>query len=1122
MINTSDRPIVLRSGRTLHDAILAALSRALDQLEPQLASLTRPQKINKHPFSAVFGLINHLPNVLLDDKFIEAAFDISQDTSQNTSNRAARESLKNYLRKHEVPADSLPQIKRGLKLALVDLWRQRVLLLPTVFTTAPNFPIQLIAHPLLEWLRSLTPVAPKPTDKGKTEARRLYYYGPRLLWATDWVTPSDINLTDIGALHRAAVLFHNQRSATVIGSAIQLPFTALASKALAAFGDQVEFGADDLSLYSKWTLGGHALEQSFEDFKSNPLATKPPRASSGGTKPKGTTPTTAAPNPEDSPDVYEALKKRFSTLRQSNRGDADWTKRELPSYPDREHVDLTAIAPAWVTAMRAFLHHRTHVKELRSQAEAMSVLNMLADYLFFYLPWWRELAESPRTSLPVSPRDFARFKFVTRHPAGSPNELPAPLLDVIRWRRKSKETIATAVHQLALFFSFVEVHFADDERIAGRTFRSPIKPDFDAPRINTKHKTNKVVIPKHLYGYLLFYAYALEDVGMKLEQQALDGTLQQNDAFSLRDRWIRLADFGISASVKHRMSSHLLTEVPNIFTWAPRKLKESDGVTREVAYLPDCTVLRLLITAVESGLRCQSVQWLDKKTWKSLCDATWRDSYTFPLLVNTDKVKTEPWTTYVVYRVWNMLKRQEAFQAQFTDADSFGPVLYEANPNSPFDPLEPLFRAPSAGTPVTDNAYHKAWVHLMIGFESFYREATGDRHIELFKLRPVRTQDGEIMVRPVDNSSEVLWCPLATVAVHTPHACRATFATNRKGPLELTDTAQLLGHSTEVVTAHYDKPSIEDLQDRLRASDEAICRDFMQFDADSDVHVRADKPESALVRSFSRDRNATVETFGFIPSVTLWTTSDTLHEDGLQLLKEGPMSRIRFRETHICPVGEECPLDVVERIGAPKRCGCCPLAMKCVEHLTAISAKCNQLLERIRYVHARIEALQLRNEPVAVLDQLWDELELDVNEYLGWELSERMLTSERQTAAELHTSFLVEQPEVVKRHLQRVSRSSSVAEFMLQRIADSNAYPSMTSPQIQAAAARVKRSLLARKGTDQLTWEDDGLDSIRDAASMLSIAMKSSGLSREQVAAALAAPTSDLALTLSAGGSNGR
>lgn len=332
MINTSERPIVLRSGRKLHNAILIALSKALELLKPQLASLTRPRRINSHPFSKIFGASNRRPKVLFDAKFIEVVFDISQDTSQNSSNRFARSSLKTYLLTHEVPITSLPELKRGLKLALVDLWRQRAVLLPTTFTTASNFPLHLIDHPLLTWLRSLTPVAPKPTDKGNTEVRRLYFYGPRLLWATDWASPSDISLTDIASLQRAASLYQNQRSAVVIGSAAQLPLSAVATRALAAFGDQVTFNAQDLTLYSRWVLGKHLLQQSFDEFKNASRTKTKANSTLRAPKSEKAEPSKFLPDPADAADVHEALKERFCALRRSNRGDTNWIETEVPSY----------------------------------------------------------------------------------------------------------------------------------------------------------------------------------------------------------------------------------------------------------------------------------------------------------------------------------------------------------------------------------------------------------------------------------------------------------------------------------------------------------------------------------------------------------------------------------------------------------------------------------------------------------------------------------------------------------------------------------------------------------------------------------------------------------------------
>ncbi len=327
--------------------------------------------------------------------------------------------------------------------------------------------------------------------------------------------------------------------------------------------------------------------------------------------------------------------------------------------------------------------------------------------------------------------------------------------------------------------------------------------------------------------------------------------------------------------------------------------------------------------------------------------------------------------------------------------------------------------------------------------------------------------------------------------------------------MSLSDSAQLLGHTDEIVTAHYTKPSFEDIQERLKESDIVQNNDFLQFEQSSEVHVRADKTESALVRSFSKDRSATIKAFQFMPGIRLWSTEDSLGPDeGLELLREGPMSRIRFRETHVCPVGEECPGDIIERIGAPRRCGCCPLAMRCVDHAPAIAAKRNQLMERIRFLHTRYKTLEAQGEPVAVLDELWDELELDANEYLGWQLSEELLANLPSTPSNAEPpELLVEQPEIVRRHLMRISRSTNAANLMLQRIADSNAYPSMTTPHVQIAASQVKRRLLAGVGHDAIDWNDDMSSSVADASRMLAVMMKATGLSREQASRAITAPT---------------
>jgi hypothetical protein len=101
----------------------------------------------------------------------------------------------------------------------------------------------------------------------------------------------------------------------------------------------------------------------------------------------------------------------------------------------------------------------------------------------------------------------------------------------------------------------------------------------------------------------------------------------------------------------------------------------------------------------------------------------------------------------------------------------------------------------------------------------------------------------------------------------------------------------------------------------------------------------------------------------------------------------------------------------------------------------------------------------------------------------------------------------VDRPDIVRRHLQKIARSCNRTELVLQRIADSNAYPTLSTPHVQAAAGRLKRRLLAGRKADEIeTWTDD-FEDLRSTAKLLSIMMKSSGKSLNDVAAFVDAPT---------------
>lgn len=1096
MINLTSRLHYMVRGAALHKAVQESISKVIEMLEEDGSRPSGPIDYQRFAFTTLFRKGTLPKGQKYDEAFLDAMLVVVQTLPPNYA-KAAMAELGKCSTVNTPPASGMRSLRRGLKLLLVDLWHRGALLLPTIFNAGPSFDLSHFSTTLIDWTRKFETDA-SPSD------RRLYYFGHRLLWATTWREPADVSLLEVAALTRARVRHQHGKSDEAIASASALPIGLFASRLREAFPDEVSYTVAELAQYSNWVLSHVVADVSLEDYDpdNRPARVRPPRPHRRK-KPHEEFPRETVENE----DPHEVILRNVRWLKKSARVQQDWRGGQYPTYVDREHVNVAALAKVWVECFEAFMHHRKVVKGYRDAESVLSSLNLLADYLFYYLPWWKELFPESRVELPLTPRALVRYTFVARHAPAPVSEVPVTLVDIIRMRR-SDETTRVSLHHLRLFFAFIETNYADDESVAGPSFKSPLNIEFDAPRAKAKGKTNKEVIPKHIYGYLLFYCYAVEAFGMHLEEMAKAGTLPLKRKALAAAAQFDAAAFGFVPSVKYRGQTHPLSHIPNVWAWVERTLKPSDGSPGANVYMPHPSPLRMLIASLETGLRVQSIQWLDRLGWCSLQGKTSPESYTFPLLVNTDKTKTHSWRTFIVYRVQHLLLRQVAFQRQFADADAYGPVDYEGLEDSPFDTISPLFRATGSGYPFSDNAYHRYWKFLMVGFEAFYHSVTGERHVRMYKLQPRLHDDGTPIVAHESYSESRPYCPISISPVHTPHSCRATFATNRKGVLALSDTAELLGHANEVVTAHYDKPDENDIRQRLVDSDTAIVADFAQFHEGAAGHVRADKPDSALVKSFTRNRAAAVQAFKFMPSIALWSTEDSKEEAlGLTLLREGPMSKIRYRETHICPVGEECPADILEQIGEPRRCGSCPLAMKCVDHLPAIAAKRNQLLERIKYLHNRREHLEERGEPHAVLDEVWEAIELDANELIGWQLSEEVLGNMLETPAEDGSVVLhVEQPEVVKRHLKRVSRSSTAVELMLQRIADSNAYPSLATPQVMLAANQVKRRLMAGQGLDALTFEQDGFDDLKGVSAMLALMMKTEGISMKQVAAELSAP----------------
>lgn len=1134
MINTSDRPLIKRRDE-LNIAVRMATGKVFQHLEAHYGKAPNPPTwgSTQHAFQYFFVDPDRLDTITFDEEFVQVVFDFVMLSSRNYGVSKSLSILDRFRIGRAVPGHALVAFRRGLRLLLLQLREDDALLLPVRFSVVSKVVSELTGSlcngELIKFLQAYRETPNRPHNASplrKDDARRLFSYGPRIIWATDWNCVEDVSIYEYAELHRALLSsvsssVSNEEHVSTI-SVPQMPWTLLLAELSLCYPTRVQYKKEDIGVYAEWMVSKRYRELSLTEFvekrkdiekekeqqrreKGKQYAEK---AYSREQQDRQLGKTSCTLHDLSKARTHTAIVEYFGACATRLRGGLDWLK-QVPAYPGREHIQLAEISSKWRNVFAAYLRFRSNVKGYETSRGIASVLNLFGDYVFLYLLWWKEIYPENKVSVPLTPRQFTRYAFVYRTTDEPIEVMPRTLLELIKLRRVSIDSQYAAIKQLALFFRFVESHYGDDEQIAGKDFRSPIYEEFDLPRVRRRTKTAKVIIPKGIYGYLLFYGYAVEAFGEYLLQQVLADKLSMSRTELRNHQTFQTDELGFVPLVRHRGKLYPVFEVPNIFVWTERIVKVPHGDER-CLYIPHLTILRLLLAAVETGLRLQGLQWLDIRIFDSLNKASNneaifsyepREDYIYRLLVNTDKTRDEPWTTEIVYRARCLLLREAEFQRMIVGSGINEEVPYEGRVSSRFAPIAPLFRSTSKKTPVSDHKYQQYWAEFLAAFERFYAGVVPGQKASFVTLGPIVGSDGKGKVAEIN---ERPYCPLSLRAIHTPHSCRATYATNRQGILETSDIAVQLGHLDEVVTTYYQKPRVEDLQARLEEADKVILVDFGVFDRNDATYIRADKPDSALVKGFTKDRKDTIRHFGFMPSITLWSSEDTKNDDpqGIDLLRTGPMSHLKFRETHICPVGEECPSDVVVKIGAPRRCGLCPLAMKCVDHLPAISAKKNELIERIRYLDTKRRRLEQSSEPPAVIDEIWEEMDLDTNEFLGWKLSEETLLeiyNKMSPDGQGASVFHAERPDTVRRHLQVAMKQTPEIEFLLKRIAESNAYPSMETPQIQAIAAQVRRRILAGNAERYSEYIADAADEVTKAAKLLKTVMMTKGVTIKQV-----------------------
>ncbi len=1112
MINKTTQPLLINpniAASELDMAIREALRYTVESESKYLSSGSSSTVLRRDSHVPTFAFFfSDLPlNHQYGEEFLRAAFSICQLSNLKSLSTLPRlDSVLVHRPKIKSTRNYLEPIRGGFRPFFVHLWSKSILTLPLTFTVERSLRKQHYRELLTEVAAYFYfyDVKNRQTPQNHPSLGSWNDSGfnslHRIIWATNWHHFEDANLEEISDLHTFLISKPPEFPNTTFD--IRPMLREMFSK----HSDRVNFTAEEISLYDTWIRGRNFQQFSYEYFRENHESIKVERKNNY-----------ARSNSEAARKRYADKIKNWET-----RGLSDYTKpliitfleniavkadhdaaleyfthlsalkrgfASIQLYPGRTHIDFANLNHLWQRTFQGWLQFRATLG-LESDDGQRVDLSVLCDYLFCYLPWWKELYPHSKIEIPLSPIDFDRFIFLVPNGKGI-EESPLPFLEILKLRRNDVSGRGSVVSTLFNYFEYLISYANLYPEFVGQLIKNPVSK-LDYPRGRNLHsKTSKNPISKSIMPYLLRYCYAIEMFGMYLQGEALAG----------RPLLTRLAqqpslnpdDFGYSLTIEFNGEIIPISNVPNIFSVVKRTIRKDDGQIISVE-IPHLGTMRLYIAILETGLRGQSIQWLDRRKWDLFNAGKPTGQYMYDLYVNTDKSKDRAWIAPITYRVRELLLREQQFQESIEEEGMNDLIPYEGRPNSRFDDVLPLFRASRRDPkPINDSWYHATWPELLVGFEIFYNDnVVREGYTHFVKIGPswVRGLEGGV-IRICKTLQGWEYCPLRYSALHTPHSARATFISNRAGIIELEDIRLAVGHANELITSYYVVEKHEQIAAKLQAADDELWN----FDPNNPVHIRADQENSTLKRSFKRDRVDTEQRFGFV-SVSLLNENDDDFLDGVDLLRTTSMTQVVFRETHICPVGESCPENIKDLIYEPRRCGLCPIAVKSVDHMPAITAKMRQLLEQIQCSTLLLEKLEKRGEPSAVLDEINERRKIDTLEYLGWCRALQAVSQILDTTTkDALTTYHVDEPEIVKRHLKLIAKKTPPVEFILERIIDSEAYPSMQTPELRAKANILRQRLLANVGLVEEALEEvsEG-DEIKGLLSSLKVVMDAYGV----------------------------
>lgn len=767
-----------------------------------------------------------------------------------------------------------------------------------------------------------------------------------------------------------------------------------------------------------------------------------------------------------------------------------------------ELVNYSQSIENWQILEKSYINKR----KLENYKTINTSLSYFNTYLFLILPKWYKNNQS-KIKYPQMPFDLKAGIFISRLIQSKENLPPTFLEGIQKIKQLKNEYIYVILKNIEGFFEFLQIY---SEELPGcKGFIQPIS-SLDFPKVTKSKGTNKGLIPRHLFGYLLSYIDTIRTYNELVLENILnnkfDTKIFRNNipfATNFIDT-IKLQDIvGYVPIIYVNNKKIVLKEIPNMLNIRNAKLK--DG---RVIDIPYPHILNHIVVVLQTGLRSNHIQWLDAEKFNCAIKPNDQNSFV-PLYVNTDKSKTQAWTPIVSRKVIEILNSQLEWRKLIDNPQFNEKKFYNNNTKTKWESFYPLFSYNNEGLPYADKFYYDTWMQILENFQILIKQ-TSLKQVELGKKLPKGISFNEFnlddKLKEYGKSCENV-CELRFTSDITPHSARVSVVSHYITALPAEVIGQYITGQTEAVVHHYTKLDPEYLTEIENEQKDSLQRliiqkEFNNLTGKEKSHpILADKENSNLAQSMKINKEQTIARYGCV-SLSLKEDGNT----GIDIILKESNTQLAYNKTEICPYNNQCPSDLIKELKGFRRCGMCPYAVRSIDHLPAIAVKKRQMLELMEEIEVKLnEAIEDElnvSYSVEDIDRLEDEKQRIAEELLGWIVSEEMLEANRkiiQDSGELPT-YMVKKPEILIENLQLVSRKENDIEYLLTRLNDCESFPTLESPLIRAKFDLLRRQLLAKTG-DFIKAFDSKLPAnpAYECLGLLKSVIERHGLSQEQV-----------------------